>query len=259
MTPSMPGFHFNAYPETPPIHPHFMGPFSPGIPVTSPGGFQYNPFLNAAPGAPVNRFPQGGSAALGTPTTQVFPSNPIHGSLGQRSQPSLGQIGDYFPTMHQQQYPSNSNDSGASSSHVTPTASRPPPIPSPLNARDRLASTSDADVPGAANGKELDDITKTIGSLSINATENSSVPSTGPPSPTRPYGAKGSSGDLGRPVPPITAEASPKETNSSNAPISRASVDGSRPNLGVWDLTAGNERRASFGDVVAGRTNGSKP
>ncbi|KAE8538232.1 hypothetical protein D1P53_005571 [Cryptococcus gattii VGV] len=90
MTPSMPGFVFN-YPETPPVHPHgphFMspaaGPFSPGIPVTSPGAFQYNPFLNPAPGAPVNRFPptpgnhpQAGSAALGTPTTQAFPNGPV--------------------------------------------------------------------------------------------------------------------------------------------------------------------------------------
>ncbi|WVQ74042.1 hypothetical protein IAR50_003624 [Cryptococcus sp. DSM 104548] len=88
MTPSMPGFVFN-YPSTPPAPtPHWgpfspgLGPFSPGVPVTSPGAFGYNPFLNAAPGAPVSVYPvppqgQGGSAALGTPTTQAFPNGPI--------------------------------------------------------------------------------------------------------------------------------------------------------------------------------------
>ncbi|OXB37861.1 telomere maintenance protein [Cryptococcus neoformans] len=103
MTPSMPGFVFN-YPETPPLHghaSHFMspaaGPFSPGIPVTSPGAFQYNPFLNPAPGAPVNRFPsasgnhpQAGSAALGTPTTQAFPNGPI--GYGQYAGPPGGAL-----------------------------------------------------------------------------------------------------------------------------------------------------------------------
>jgi hypothetical protein len=46
--------------------------------------FTFNPLLNPAPGAPIHRaerYYQGGSAALGTPTTQAYPtrSNPIHG------------------------------------------------------------------------------------------------------------------------------------------------------------------------------------
>ncbi|KAI9633132.1 uncharacterized protein MKK02DRAFT_8751, partial [Dioszegia hungarica] len=109
MTPSMPGFVFNAFlPETPGWHPGggghpflspgIAGPFSPGIPMNSPGAFGYNPFLNAAPGGPVDRFGgngafggggsgsggwQGGSAALGTPTTMAFaPGDPVHGYGG---------------------------------------------------------------------------------------------------------------------------------------------------------------------------------
>lgn len=101
MTPSMPGFVFNAYPRTPPIHPHqFLspggaGPFSPGQPVTSPVYSGRNPLLNAAPGAPVYRQPgQGGSAALGTPTTQVFPNNSTRPAGG----PPGGEVADdYFP------------------------------------------------------------------------------------------------------------------------------------------------------------------
>lgn len=85
MTPSMPGFIFNpAYPETPGTgmhgHPSFFspsGPFSPGIPLTSPAAFHFPPYLNPAPGAPVNRLPGSGSAQLGTPTTQVFQQNPF--------------------------------------------------------------------------------------------------------------------------------------------------------------------------------------
>ncbi|KAL1409662.1 hypothetical protein Q8F55_003658 [Vanrija albida] len=104
MTPSMPGFVFNAYPRTPPVHPQFlsagMGPFSPGAPVTSPMYNARNPFLNPAPGAPVHRTPQHpqgpqGSAALGTPTTQAFPQNTAHGGAG----PPGGRVGEdeYFP------------------------------------------------------------------------------------------------------------------------------------------------------------------
>ncbi|TXT06058.1 hypothetical protein VHUM_03531 [Vanrija humicola] len=93
MTPSMPGFVFNAYPRTPPVHPQFlspgMGPFSPGAPVTSPMYSARNPFLNPAPGAPVHRNPQG-SAALGTPTTQAFPQNAAHGTAG----PPGGRVSD---------------------------------------------------------------------------------------------------------------------------------------------------------------------
>lgn len=95
MTPSMPGFVFNAYPSTPPAHPQFLspgaGPFSPGLPVTSPI-YHQQPFLNAAPGAPVV---PSGSAALSTPTTQAFPNNQPHSAAG----PPGAEIQDYFPRL----------------------------------------------------------------------------------------------------------------------------------------------------------------
>ncbi|BEI97940.1 hypothetical protein CcaverHIS631_0302390 [Cutaneotrichosporon cavernicola] len=99
MTPSMPGFVFNAYPRTPPAPHHFLsagaaGPFSPGAPVTSPVHSGRNPLLNAAPGAPVYRpLIQKGSAALGTPTTQVFPDNSDRPGAGAPG----GEVDDYFP------------------------------------------------------------------------------------------------------------------------------------------------------------------
>lgn len=93
MTPSMPGFVFNAYPSTPPAHPQFLspgaGPFSPGLPVTSPIYNQHQPFLNAAPGAPVV---PSGSAALSTPTTQAFPNNQPHSAAGPPG-------AEYFPRL----------------------------------------------------------------------------------------------------------------------------------------------------------------
>lgn len=98
MTPSMPGFVFNAYPRTPPAPHHFLspgatGPFSPGAPVTSPVHSGRNPLLNAAPGAPVYRpMAQKGSAALGTPTTQMFPNNSDRTAAG----PPGGEVDDYF-------------------------------------------------------------------------------------------------------------------------------------------------------------------
>lgn len=75
MTPSMPGFVFNAHPQTPPVYAQFLspgtGPFSPGLPVSRSTAGGKSPFINAAPGAPVSRPGQAGSAALGTPTTEV--------------------------------------------------------------------------------------------------------------------------------------------------------------------------------------------
>ena len=138
MTPSMPGFVFNAYPDTPPIHPHFLlspgdGPFSPGIPVTSPPAFGYNPFLNATPGGPVHFYPQqGGSAQLGTPTTQAFPNGHAPGYSGQPGPPQISQTlmdgSGYFPTVPA--------EPSSPSPRVT---SRSSAVASPLNAKDRLA------------------------------------------------------------------------------------------------------------------------
>nr|ODO02191.1 telomere maintenance protein [Cryptococcus depauperatus CBS 7855] len=125
MTPSMPSFVFGGYPETPGHAPGTgpgwttPGPFSPGVPVTSPNTFSYNPF--AAPGAPV-RFPslpnqsaQGGSAQLGTPTTQAFPNGPSFyaGPPGAPPQSSAdGMGGDYFGGMTGPFIGANNNPNG---------------------------------------------------------------------------------------------------------------------------------------------------
>ncbi|WVQ93950.1 hypothetical protein IAU59_001028 [Kwoniella sp. CBS 9459] len=164
MTPSMPGFVFNAYPETPPLHTHFMspgiGPFSPGIPVSSPNAFGYNPFLNAAPGAPVNRYPappgqQGGSAALGTPTTQAFPNGPTPGTIHQYAGPpgqplnisqTLSSGQGYFPPI-------------STTAPDTPTPKLGPksiPGASPLNAQERLASNTDSALASQTDKLRLD-------------------------------------------------------------------------------------------------------
>ena len=287
MTPSMPGFVFNAYPETPPVHPHFMspgmGPFSPGIPVTSPTGFQYNPFLNAAPGAPIGRYPgppgppQGhqshfsqGSAALGTPTTQAFPNNPVH---GYRNGGNSGQ-GEYFPSFGSVAAPamngsgmngysngySNANANGDSSNNTgepsSPSGRLTRPSPSPLNAKDRMAPTSSTDL-------------REIGGL-IQSTERIRIdPGTGPSSPTRP-GKNGEPGQYNLPeLARVGSGSTVRGEEATSGPgliggaggaavmnggaNNRASIDGTRPNLGVWD-TGAAERRASFGDVVAGRS-----
>ncbi|WWC85695.1 uncharacterized protein L201_000561 [Kwoniella dendrophila CBS 6074] len=162
MTPSMPGFVFNApmYPETPGgfMSSSNFGPFSPGIPVTSPNAFGYNPF--SAPGAPI-RYPQPphsqihqyqGSAALGTPTTQSFPIMNGHsnhngyngGPPGSISQALLNNNQDYFPSMGNvvsapdtptPKINDNKRPSTSSNSSSTVTTN-------PLNARERLASTA---------------------------------------------------------------------------------------------------------------------
>lgn len=253
MTPSMPGFVFNAYPETPPLHPHFMspglGPFSPGIPVTSPGGFQYNPFLNPAPGGPVNRYPQAGSAALGTPTTTAFPSNPVHGygapgaiggPGGDTSHQSLLQaVGDYFP-------PTSTGEPGSPTPRVPSRQNNS--NQNPLNAKDRLASTTS--VPASDS---IDPLETSLADLSLEANAASSD------GPATPMASKKTA------LPRTSQEGlSPTQTevNGSNSrgspfqPSSRASLDGLRPHLGHlgfgWDSNNG-ERRASFGDIASGK------
>ncbi|WWD22840.1 hypothetical protein CI109_107334 [Kwoniella shandongensis] len=225
MTPSMPGFVFNAYPETPPIHPHFMspgiGPFSPGIPVTSPTGFQYNPFLNAAPGAPVNRFPQqqqqqhSGSAALGTPTTQAFPNGqgPIHQFAGPPGQPlNISQTLAQGQSQGGQDYFPNVLNQPTAPDTPTPRVSSRAPAVSPLNGKDRLAP-SDPDKTGARE-KELVNLAS---SLSLNEVQNGT---TTPDSPSE-----------------IRRSASGLDvkdlSNNSNRAVGRASMDEQR--LGDWE------------------------
>ncbi|ORY27376.1 hypothetical protein BCR39DRAFT_560102 [Naematelia encephala] len=237
MTPSMPGFVFNAYPETPPVPLHFLspgiGPFSPGIPVTSPGGFPYNPFLNAAPGGPVNPYPAGGSAALGTPTTQTFPNSPVHGYGGPSALPNISQTlsnpqpGDYFPQIGQMQDgPSSPTTRVASRSSITG--------PSPLNAKDRLAPNAPAPAPAPVK-TEVEELVGKTGSLTV-----------------RDGVVSGSHLNL----PPLKKANGDGVTEGEDVRI-RASLDTARPAVhegGLLEsLGIGGERRASFGDIGSGR------
>jgi hypothetical protein len=273
MTPSMPGFIFNAYPETPPIHSHFLspglGPFSPGIP-TSPGGFQYNPFINSAPGAPINRYQQAGSAALGTPTTQAFPnpnlayprSGMIGGIAGSSDVPqqSMGQVlSDYFPTVAMEtigESSRNGDEQNETSQPSSPTLRVSKSTT--LNAQDRLApSTSNA-------AGSLPDLTLNMRDIRLNGAEI-----TRDPEPLSPIGGSGrmmghkksSSGfDLTGSLKPDDGErgagGSGVGVGRDGLEVGRASMDGLRPgvfNLGMRDwagIVGQSERRASFGDAA---------
>lgn len=224
MTPSMPGFVFNAYPETPPIHAHFLspglGPFSPGIPITSPTAYSYNSFLNLAPGGPVNRFPQGGSAQLDTPTTQSFPSNLIHGYAGAPGPANISQAlagvgNDYFPSQ-----PLGPAPNPPSPSPRVPN--RPKATASPLNAGDHLVETP--------WGEGHSDLSLLTASMSLN-------------------GAR----DVNRPAPTSLGQSQRSASGLNLADLvkgeahaNRASLDGPRPTL---DAGWTGERRASFGDI----------
>lgn len=248
MTPSMPGFIFNpAYPETPMHHflsPGNIPPFSPGIPVSSPTGFGYNPFLNAAPGAPVDRYNhfQGGSAALATPTTTAFPpGNHVHGYGGAPGGPPLSNGGtpngnqfanggDYFPLVPRQQ---NANDS--------PLRSRyPSGAPIALNARDRLASTEPTGEEGLMARLQRMDITPSSPDMNPDQTPDQTPGGTpGGESPT---------------VYLERRRAAAREVEAEEDTRGRYSLDGARPTgadlaglrLGVGE---GGERRASFDDA----------
>ena len=202
MTPSMPGFVFNAYPQTPPVHPQFLspggaGPFSPGLPVTSPLAGRRSPFLNAAPGAPVVQPPQGSSAALSTPTTQAFPN-------GARSL------------------------AGAPAPGAPPTTDEyfPPVGASPLNGRERLAST-------------VDDLASGTASTTLDAPTASTSSS---PSPAHKRGTSAEKLAPGTATAPAPIGTAPGATNG------RSSFDGPRQNLGVWN----SDRRASWSEVAGG-------
>ena len=81
MTPSMPGFTFHPFPQTPPLMPQFLspglGPFSP--PLGGPS-FANRPYMNAAPGAPIH-LPPGGMHPASFNSfygSSYFPSVPPH-------------------------------------------------------------------------------------------------------------------------------------------------------------------------------------
>ncbi|KAL7420330.1 hypothetical protein Q5752_005299 [Cryptotrichosporon argae] len=225
MTPSMPGFVFNAYPQTPPVHAQFLspgGPFSPGAPVTSPIYSNFSPFSgDAAPGAPIGgpapgpRFPLGrGSAALGTPTTQAFPHNPLVNLAGAPGAPGAtdarySEGPDYFPPVV-----------GLGVDSPTPNRVAGPPSPSPLNGRERMASTS--------TETDEEEIVKRAAELAIGH-GNADGAEPGAAARGDQASANGSAGTPGN---------------------GRVSLDAPRTNsgLGVWSA----ERRASWSDIARG-------
>lgn len=101
MTPSMPGFTFHAYPSTPPLMPMGflspgLGPFSPAL--NSPQAFVFNPFMNAAPGAPLQMTPTGTMSAnmnnaMNAPYAMT-PGNPLTVDPTSLHHPAHP---DYFP------------------------------------------------------------------------------------------------------------------------------------------------------------------
>jgi hypothetical protein len=323
MTPSMPGFVFNAFlPETPGWHPGggghpflspgIAGPFSPGIPMNSPGAFGYNPFLNAAPGGPVDRFGgngafggggsgwQGGSAALGTPTTMAFaPGDPVHGyggvgspgvttpngngngngnanqsyfanvnANGQSNGGGSGGCGEYFPLIPRQ--PSNGGDVSARGRYSTSTSAGPGQgQPLALNARDRLASTSEAPAPGGASGdtatgmetgagQQGEGLSSLISRISI-ASDTADIPSgaatpIGGGSPTvqrekRRLAAAAATAAVAAKSAGKGGEVEVEEEDTRG----RYSLDGDRPVMGQMAglrvSDGAGERRASFGDA----------
>jgi len=247
MTPSMPGFVFhNSFPETPPVHhpQHFMGPFSPGLPISSPNGFGFNPFLNPAPGAPIYRPHMGGSAQLGTPTTQAFPVNSVRNYPGVPMAPGAPipnnqSNGEYFP-------PTNPE--------VHDAQSTPPPLgartvsQSVLNARDRLAPS--APVPVLDEIKSLGTMTA---SMSLNALQTGQDT---PPTPTGKPKRSTSGGNLSRLASNLNGHdgngyplVDSEPTSPTTGTNGRFSLDEQRPTLNV-DTNGNGERRASFGDSM---------
>lgn len=252
MTPSMPGFFFNnAYPETPPIPHHFMsmgGPFSPGLPVTSPTGFAYNPFMNAAPGAPIQR-PQaqtGGSAQLGTPTTTAFPHNAIRG-VGPPGAPMQMGHEEYFPSTDQS-YPTTPSQTN---SITPPSLGQRTASQSVLNARDRLAPTGPGVIQDTTMGMNSLSASMALHTLTGNGTSNSTPPS--PTSNRRAVNAIGSSRELSNLLEGDQDTADPEELISGEGETARQgrfSMDEQRPNLLDLAIPANGERRASFGDIT---------
>lgn len=91
----MPGFTFHAYPSTPPLMPMGflspgLGPFSPAL--NSPQSFVFNPFMNPAPGAPIQMTPTG--AYNQHAPYAMTPGNPLTVDPSSLHHPAHP---DYFP------------------------------------------------------------------------------------------------------------------------------------------------------------------
>lgn len=243
MTPSMPGFVFHPFPDTPPVPHHYMGAFSPGLPINSPTGFAYNPFMNPPPGA--HRQQMGGSAQLGTPTTQSFPANSIRAPLGLPAAP-----GAPITEEGQEYFPQTGAAPTEDAAHATP-----PPMgarstsQSLLNARDRLAPSSPDGV------AQLGSMTASM-SLGTLMTGQATPPSPTTAKPKRSVsgsnlarlGAVGSRVNGNGDAPLVGSR--PSSPNAD--PNGRLSLDDQRPFLSVDTNGSGSgsgERRASLGNM----------
>jgi len=170
-----------------------------------------------------------------------------------------GQYGEYFPSIgsitssngNGNTAISNSNANGASAD-LTPSRSQRSGSTTALNAKDRLASTSLTDVHPASTGlSALMEETEKLnlgGNLSeLGGGDLGRVTSGGSGSTVGELRGNGKANENG-----TGANVSSNGTTRFGGNGNRASIDGLRPNLGVWGLAAA-ERRASFGDIVAGR------
>ena len=126
MTPGMPGFTFQAIPQTPPLHPQFLspglGPFSPpfgsphfNVPLQSgpPTPFA-QPFINPAPGAPLHQQMQQNVTTPGA--TQNY-HNPMF--------PAVTGAGDSYPPPYAMQSAGGEGESGSHQQPATPHWSQP--------------------------------------------------------------------------------------------------------------------------------------
>ena len=173
MTPSMPGFVFNAYPETPPLHPHFL---SPGAgPILTRIASLYPSFI------PIQSISECSTRGTSRPVPRRFRRTrrfrrsgytdnagfsiiishmdsdrlDAPGAVGARRGGGGG--GEYFPPIGTAMDPSSSISS--LSSHAASSPSR-------LNARDRLASTSVSPTTAALDGNG-EDLVKSAQQLSL--------------------------------------------------------------------------------------------
>jgi hypothetical protein len=193
----------------------------------------------------VNRFPQGGSAQLGTPTTQAFPNNPIHGYGGPPggapaphgiTQAMAGGSGngfgqEYFPPVVTDSPTPRNGSHGNHGNHLRSVNSA-----SPLNAKERMASSTvlaSSAVPSASTARQGGD------------------PAIGPDELARRTGELYLGQEQGArttPESPTGLEAGRKENGQVAEGLwdrGRQSLDEHRPSLSVEQ----GERRASFGDI----------
>lgn len=96
----MPGYTFHAYPSTPPLMPMGflspgLGPFSPAL--NSPQSFVFNPFMNPAPGAPIQMTPTGSGGYNTHAPYAMTPGNPLTVDPSSLHHPAHP---DYFPPQH---------------------------------------------------------------------------------------------------------------------------------------------------------------